>query len=187
MFKGEKLHPAAEADLPVRPDRPADRMLKVNLPPLMGRRDAACDRAAELVAKGFSGNRDELDALRQLARLLDSARADTERIFSILSSPDTITREHRLLAFFTLMSGAVENIRNLLSIGEIFNPKHDAPALALNAARANARWLCAYFAAAAPNLRRYRDYAVKNFSPDYAARYECAYREFAEIYADKQK
>ncbi|MBR6387124.1 MAG: hypothetical protein IKS14_02620, partial [Thermoguttaceae bacterium] len=43
---------------------------------------------------------------------------------------DTITREQRLLAFFTLTSGAVGNIRNLLSLGEIFNPKHDAPALA---------------------------------------------------------
>ena len=183
MFKAGKKNPEKELrDRLTRPDRPADRLLKANLAPVMGRRDAACDCAWELVKAGLSGKNAAEKNLRRLARLLVSARADTERIFAILSSPDTIAREQRLLIFLTLTAGAVENICNLLFLEE--NADHNAgqAALSARAAEYNSTWLCEYFTIAEPRLRRYRDYALKNFSSDYATRYQRAYDSFSKIF-----
>ena len=173
-------------------NHPADWLLKVNLPPLMGRRDAAFDIADRLICHGdfascSSGIR--FAAYWKISRLLKRVCADSRQILLMLNSPDTRNRERRMLAhcsmldsigaslanFFELRNMAMNDIyrdaMNTMSeeetrrVSDSFNSvEHDL--------------LCRMqesFNRSHPRVVRYRTYAGKNFSAGNAERYRRAY------------
>ena len=181
--------------------RKIDPVLKVNLAPLMGRRDAAFDQAAE----GIGSDVFSLPAEKRLAvygritHLLALALEDCDQIISGLSSQDTISREKLLRSFiFTLHASAV-TLGDFAALGDVL--KMDAPeALAeFDANGENPRLaesgkmlvsteenlvdlMRRLFTATHPRLARYRAYAKKSFSPVYAEKYAVSYKSYFDVY-----
>ena len=177
--------------------RCADAMIRMNLPPLMGRRDAAYDCAAELMTSILFSERSSREERRRicprLLLLLESAESDTKAILAMLFSPDTGTRERNQLACIEMFCSA---IRTLYCFAELESRGFDssrsrfhhaaaqnAGLPPLNAAESGvvAR-LHDLFLRSDERIRRYRDYAAKNFSAANAERHARSYRAYSELY-----
>ena len=80
-------------------------VLKLNIAPLMGRRDAAIDQAANFIGTDIftlqEGRR--INHYAHICRLLELAMNDCDQIITGLSSQDTLTREKRLRAFLSML------------------------------------------------------------------------------------
>ena len=72
--------------------RGSGALLRLNLAPLMGRRDAAYDAVTRIAAGPCVFSR-----VAELLKLLWSAERDSVDLLSLLSSPDTIDRERNML------------------------------------------------------------------------------------------
>ena len=121
----EMLRPSAP---PHKPSRSADHLIKMNLPPLLGRRDAAYDCVSTLIADQELFARDE--AWRQkhygiIAGLLESAAEDTKSILRTLSSPDTASREQDLYDLIALFRDIVQVLEDFTRLGSaVLNEEH---------------------------------------------------------------
>ena len=88
-----------------------DFLTKVNLPSMMGRRDAAYDAARKLAEMDIFAQNEKIQSniCLNMMGILDLAIQDTGAIINILSNPDTVSREEQYLFL-------QQNIRNLLGI-----------------------------------------------------------------------
>ena len=87
-----------------------DYLVKMNLPPLLGRRNAIFSQAARLL-KGDLFAIPDLERqtiLNSCVNLLDEAINNTEAIIMTLSNADTAAREHQLHTFFVMVRDLVE-------------------------------------------------------------------------------
>lgn len=181
-------------------DRPADFLVKMNLPPLMGRRDAAGDRIGGMIKEDLFtwSEQKRIVHYRDIGALLDSMIVDTQFILSTLSSPDTESREKRLLAYFTTLreiSGLLEDLcrielkifRNLAESTCGLIPENnvgDDGEQTMNESEiALVNQFRELYDAAAPKLARYRGYAAKSFSKQNADRYHKAYEEYSSLFS----
>ena len=172
--------------------RPADWLLKVNLPPLMGRRDAAFDIANALICSGdfascSSGIR--FAAYWKISRLLKQVCADSRRILLMLNSPDTRERERRMLAHCAMLDSIGASLANFfelrnMTMNDIFreamNTMDEEEARRVTASYGSVEHdlLCRMqesFNRSHSRVVRYRTYAGKNFSTGNAERYRRAY------------
>ena len=198
----ELLRPSAT---PVRQSgRRIDHLVKQNLPPLMGRRDAAYDQATDLLESDLF-SRDETGRRQlygRLCELFDRAVEDTEAILITLASPDTETREKRQLSFFILLRSISIVLDDLSGLEkELFSGEN--PTLTdlaihqseeatlrgekmLSEAEINVvNQLRFYCESARPKMERYREYTSKSFSKLYASRYQKAYEAYQRIYREE--
>ena len=182
----------------VRNPAEADYLVKMNLPPLLGRRDAACEYILELLTESIKELplAARLEFYRMLLALLEYAIVDTEAVGKILASAETSARERRILAFLATLRdllGAAcalaeaESALSEESAGlEYFLGKRsrlnryaasgrDAEMRSLNLALDIA-------VAASAKLGLYRDYTRKSFSTSNAQRYHEAFSEFQASY-----
>jgi len=194
---GDGLSPGA-----LRHDgRKIDPVLKVNLSPLMGRRDAAYDRVADAIGSeilSLSGDRRQA-VYNRISRLLATALEDCDMIISGLSSQDTIQREKHLRSFIFTLRAAAVTLENFTALGDLlktdareaiaeFDAQQEKLRLAqseklLGSAEENLVDLMQrLFASTHPRLARYREYAKKSFSPVYAEKYAVAYKSCFEVY-----
>ena len=98
------MTPKRPRPLAVRTER-TDPQIKINLPPLMGRRNARFARLGECLAPRF-GNLSAADRrrrCREVEDLIALTEADTRLLRQMLNSPDTRRREEWLLAFLSLL------------------------------------------------------------------------------------
>ena len=97
-----------------------DYLVKMNLPPLLGRRNAIFSQAARLL-KGDLFAIPDLERqtiLNSCVNLLDEAINNTEAIIMTLSNADTAAREHPLHTFFVLVRDLVESAAKLTTFGD---------------------------------------------------------------------
>ncbi len=189
-----------------RSDRHIDHLVKLNLPPLMGRRDAAYDRASRLLELDLF-SRDETrrrQVYDRISALFHRAVEDTGSILITLTSPDTESREKRQLAFFTLLRNTAQMLDDFTCLEqELFNGGN--PALTdlavyqseesmlrgekmLSEAEINlVNQLRFYCESARPKMDRYREYTAKSFSKIYASRYQKAYDSYTRIYEELEQ
>ena len=179
----------------------SDFLVKMNLPPLMGRRDAAYDRAGELIAEDLFSRDEEFRgrSYRQLLVLFDSAIRDTRSILITLSSPDTESREHQLLTLLTALRSAAESLTRLISdqhgllsgspassslLYKSQQPEQfDRDERLLNECEINlVHRIRRHFSYANAKIVRYREYTGKSFSKAYADRYRRAFEEYSRYY-----
>ena len=82
----------------------------VNIPPLLGRRDAACEYLREMLKSDLKEQPldQRLVSYRNMLEVLEYAIIDTERVKMTLASAETAGRENRLHSFLAI-------IRDLLS------------------------------------------------------------------------
>lgn len=158
----------------------ADQRLKRNLPPCMGRRDAALDRirvSEDIFARPAAERHAEY---RRLAALAASAIADTRAILRMLSSPDTRRREGRLE---TILRIEQEMIDALLSTAQVQvllaerRPEGCSSDTDSGVSRCESMILNEFreiLVAVRPQIDRYRGYTDKSFSPVNLERYRKA-------------
>ncbi|MGN0848601.1 MAG: hypothetical protein ACI4OV_02790, partial [Victivallaceae bacterium] len=97
-----------------------DYLVKMNLPPLLGRRNAIFSQAARLL-KGDLFAIPDLERqtiLNSCVNLLDEAINNTEAIIMTLSNADTAAREHQLHTFFVMVRDLVESAAKLTTFGD---------------------------------------------------------------------
>ncbi|MBQ7207083.1 MAG: hypothetical protein IJS01_04730 [Lentisphaeria bacterium] len=181
--------------------RKIDPVLKVNLAPLMGRRDAAFDQAAESIGSDvFSLSAEKrLAVYGRITRLLALALEDCDQIISGLSSQDTISREKLLRSFISTLHASAVTLGDFSALGGMlgtdarkalaeFDANGENPRLAesekmLGSTEENLVDLMRrLFTATHPRLARYRAYARQSFSPVYAEKYAVSYKSYSDVY-----
>ena len=170
--------------------RPADWLLKMNLPPLLGRRDAAFDIAEKLICEGdFANCPSRFEAYWKISGLLKQVCRDSRQILLMLSNPDTRERERRMLAFGVMLETLGASLASFFELHEMISKEIFRDAMtAMN--EDEARQVVASFNGEEADLLvqmqesfkrshwrivRYRTYAGKSFSAGNAERYRRAY------------
>lgn len=181
--------------------RKIDPVLKVNLAPLMGRRDAAFDRAAGAIGSGIlamPGERRHA-VYDRISQLLTLAVQDCDMIISGLSSQDTILREKHLRSFIFTLRAAAATLGDFTTLGSLLKTDAQKAIAEFDAQQEKLRLaqseklldsteenlldlMCRLFASTHPRMARYREYAKKSFSTVYAEKYTVAYRSYFEVY-----
>ena len=152
-------------------------LLRRNLAPVMGRRDATYDAVAAFAAGPCVFSR-----VTALLSMLRSAEKDSCDLLTMLSSPGTIEREQNML----------EHIRELIRLLQILDSwntsrkqsdlesagasKQEDPVVMTVVSR-----LSSLIRHERPSLERYRAYAAKNASPSYAEHYNKSYTFYIGI------
>ncbi len=185
--------------------RHAGALVRVNLPPLMGLRDAALAGAEKLLS--LCGNDPGCDTLfeiaQPLAEMFHDAADACGKIIGMFNNPDTRARETRLLNFVTTLadiSGALADcsvlsrrMTNAVTTDAAGDAEFDSAYLTrLNdrmdtIGKALFAQLGDAFVRYHERIVRYRSYAVKNLSRENAERYNLAYGNAAGKYRDVMK
>ena len=196
----ELLRPSAT---PVRQSgRRIDHLVKQNLPPLMGRRDAAYDQATELLESDLF-SRDETGRRQlygRLCELFDRAVEDTEAILITLTSPDTETRERRQLNYWELLRQVISTLEALNGLtGKLFHAPADENCCLLVQPGGNlsrderqlgeseislVNQFRELFESGRQQMLRYREYTAKSFSKSNAERYQKSYQEYHRFFRE---
>ncbi|MDD3154821.1 MAG: hypothetical protein PHS41_08130 [Victivallaceae bacterium] len=180
---------------------PVDSLVKMNLAPLMGRRDAAYDQAEKLAFTDLFvlSDKQREAMLCRIGDLIGRAIGDTRNILVTLSSPDTLSRERKLLSLLETQCRLIDAIyascmtdqsigetrEVILSLagGETLQSMVNYENLLADNEVQLLNFLRELFSASRNNLVRYREYASKSFSKGYAARYNSARDEYGRIFA----
>ena len=165
-----------------------DLLTKVNLPSMMGRRDAAYDAAFKLSRMDiFSKDENAQSKIcLNMMGILDLCIQDTNAIINILSSPDTVSREEQYLFL-------QQNIRNLLGIWARMirakeymqsgtqkdDPLRREEKMLENFEISLVNRIKFIFEDAQSRVLRYRGYMTKSFSKPYAERYNKSFTEYS--------
>lgn len=180
--------------------RQASYLLRVNLAPRMGRRDAALDRAEQLIlSPDFDPENDTLrvEYLAAITRLLGEAERDTLEMLRLYTSPDTARRERWMGRFLLQLHSLTQSLfyfyemeQEVLSgrtgsRSELLPAPGGTPAEKLFGVSAQAMLaeLRRDLEHARKSVRRYRNYMTKNFSAENAERYQKSFRSYLKIYA----
>ena len=170
--------------------RPADWLLKVNLPPLLGRRDAAFDIAERLICEGnFANCPTRIEAYWTISALLKQVCQDSRQILLMLSSPDTRERERRMLALSVMLDTLGASLANFFELRDMMNKDTFRDAMSTMDEAETVRVVASFNGVEADLLSRmqgcfershwrvvrYRTYANKSFSAENAERYRRAY------------
>lgn len=157
-----------------------DPLVRINLPPLLGRRDAALDMVERLCAVDIFAMSEE-DLRRHCEEIIQWAHQcdrNSNTIVFMFSSPDTRERECRLLKHVNVINQLALSIEMLLSIPNAVNA--DDIAL-LNRNRVwelaipiyNELRMCVENGK--HRLARYREYVANSLSAENGDRYRLAY------------
>lgn len=170
--------------------RPADWLLKMNLPPLLGRRDAAFDIAEKLICEGdFAGCPSRFEAYWKISGLLKRVCLDSRQILLMLSNPDTRERERRMLALSVMLDTLGASLANFFELREMVNKEIFRDAMSTMNEDESKRIVASFnveekdllgqmqesFKRSHWRVVRYRTYAGKSFSSGNAERYRKAY------------
>lgn len=93
-----------------------DYLVKMNIAPLMGRRDAAYDRVETLLADELFTNSDieRKKIYDKVEKLLDTVLKDTQDILVALDSEERIEQEKSFVCFLELLYSIIEAAGNLV-------------------------------------------------------------------------
>ena len=181
----------------------ADYLVKMNIPPLLGRRDAACDFLRELLKHELKELplRERLESYRNMLEVLEYAIIDTERVKVTLASAETAGRENRLHAFLLVMRDLLSSACAMAEANEAFVGENPELGYFLGKSNRMARYAASgrdaemrslnlaldLSVAATAKYQVYCDYNRKSFSSANGARYQDAFdlysQRFRKIYA----
>ena len=197
----EMIRPSAP---PHKPPRNADHLVKLNFPPLLGRRDAAYDHVCMLIGNEELFGRDEAWRRKHYSTikgLLESAADDTRAILQTLSSPDTARREQELYDLITLLLDIVGCLGEFVRVGNMVLADTSPAATHFgirysDTDRARGERLLSEVEISSvsqlrvcctrglPKIARYREYTVKNLSKSNLSRYRKSYEAYAGIFRE---
>ena len=180
--------------------RHAGRLVRINLPPLMGQRDAALDWAEKILAGNDNGQLIASDTAAAIAVMYADAERDCIKIIGMFNNPDTIARESRLLNNVRILAELASALADFYRLQCHMTAAVEADAagtaesnrIYVDALDARMHRIAAELSAQLGDARnryrqriaRYRDYAVKNLSPENADRYRSAYDAVSARYSE---
>ncbi|MFA6104886.1 MAG: hypothetical protein WCV67_20995 [Victivallaceae bacterium] len=205
-FHSEVLAKVKKTIRQMAPSRPrrqsADYLVLMNIPPLMGRRDAAYDRAEQLLNNNLFANRDQerKEIYLKAVSMLEIAIRDTEAIVTALYQDDKGFKETKFLRYLAVLKNTVQAANDLVEhelslfkeedmlsefIGnditgqlrktdEIFGESEMSIAQCVSELQTISR----------SQITRYREYSKKSFSRHNLERYSKAFNEFSRIYTE---
>ena len=182
----------------------ADYLVKMNIPPLLGRRDAACEFLRELLQPELKELplAQRLESYRNMLNVLEYAIIDTERVKMTLASAETAGRENRLLAFMQVLRDLLSSACAMAEAGEAFEGESPDLGYFLGKSSRMARYAASgrdaemrslnlaldLSVAAGTKYQMYCDYNRKSFSSANGERYkeafELYYQRFHKICAE---
>ena len=152
-------------------------LLRLNLAPIMGRRDAAYDAVAEYAAVSVAAEK-----AGELLDILNVAERDSADLLGLLSSPDTIEREQHIFRHIrelVQLLQVLESWRNFeVSSGSEFDGQ------VRNSVSAR---IAGELKKVVSSLELYRYYAAKSASASYAEHYKKSYSFYLDIYKSRLK
>lgn len=177
-----------------------DFLVKMNLPPLLGRRNAIYAQAVRLLKSDMFSipDMERASILNSCVNLLDEAINNTEAIIITLSHADTTAREKQFLAFMEMLRDLTDSASRLTSIGD--NLERDGRAMTKFIVSTFSKSLNRHkskFSScelhivnsaqdlaqkAAPAIERYWEYTVSSFNQNNAQRYQHAFERTTAIY-----
>ena len=184
----------------VQLQRNGDFLVKQNLAPLMGRRDAAYESAYKLSQLDiFSYDNDkQAEICAALKNCLESSIQDTETILNMLSSPDTVKRENNYLILLSAINRLLSVWVELILAREHWRENADSLShwsdnASLSVLRLDEEMLgdCEIavvnrvrniFEGSHKGILRYRSYMTKSFSGNYLERYTKSFSHNVERY-----
>lgn len=182
-----------------------DFLTKVNLPSMMGRRDAAYDAALKFSDRDIFSLDEAVQTkiCLNMMGLLDLSIQDTNAILNILSNPDTVSREEQylflqqnirnLLGIWARMSRAKEYMHSNNSVKSFYSSNSGTSSLMQeedmldNFEIALVNRIKFIFQDAQSRILRYRGYMTKSFSKSYAERYTKSFTEYSKSLAEYSK
>ena len=171
----------------------AGALIRRNLPPLMGRRDAVLDAAEALIRVAKTDPDIHRGTLfSYLNALFAAADSNTARLSGMFNNQDTVARDQRLalhIGILAKLAASLDDFRALeVRMQKAAALYADDPGNEFDAectGRINTRLstiehnlleqLCEYFDRVQARIARYRQYAVKNFSKEYLDCYQKSY------------
>ncbi len=177
----------------------ADYLVKMNLPPLLGRRDAVYERFTQQFSLQLLEQEphQRFESYRGLLELLNSAVRDTDAVVVTLSNADTSLRERRLLNYFELLAETLTAAAQLVCFenrmltreesldGFLAGDRTGKLKRRVNVFQDSEKKIVTCVAdlieMAEDSIRRHRDYTRKNFNAHNAARYHRAFADFSGI------
>lgn len=172
--------------------RRAGALVRINLAPLMARRDAVLDAAEVLLEAVRNDQAPVLTAYHYLSELFASADRNTRRVSGMFNNPDTVAREQRLAMHIGILAKLAASLDEFFALksrmqeaaafyaddpgNEFKQDCTDQINIRLSVVESNLfEQLCDYFDRIRARIARYRQYAVKNFSKDNLECYQKSY------------
>lgn len=187
----------------VRSAAEADYLVKMNIPPLLGRRDAACEYLQELLQPGLKemSLESRLNLYRQMLEMLEYAIIDTESVKKTLASAETAGREHRLLTFLATLRDLLSAACAMAEVTEALTQDNQDLGYFLGKAGKMARYAASsrdsemrslnlaldLSVAATARFLVYRDYNRQSFSATNGKRYKEAFDLYNKSFRSKYK
>ena len=188
----------------VRNASEADYLVKMNIPPLLGRRDAACEFLRELLKHDLKELplKKRLTCYRNMLEVLEYAIIDTERVKMTLASAETAGREGRLHAFLVIMRDLLSSAFAMAEANVSFSEENPDLGYFLGKSGRMSRYAASgrdvemrslnivldLSVAASAKFEVYRDYNRKSFSSANSERYneafELYFQRFRKIYEE---
>lgn len=186
----------------IRSVRNADMLLKMNIAPIMARRDASLDIAEALVLNGRLeqlGGCDRRDGYWQIVKHLQQAAESSAELLMLFNSPDTRRREQLFLEHLQMLHSLGVSLANFFELRGMMlcNEKKNDSAEVIKTMDENetARistmitgvehdlftQLNDCFQHSRHKVIRYRGYVEKSFSMENARRYKLSYCGYVRV------
>ncbi|MFA7231503.1 MAG: hypothetical protein WC071_09560 [Victivallaceae bacterium] len=180
-----------------------NHLVKLNLPPLIGRRDAAYDQVEQLLRDNLFAHPDaeRKEIYSEAVTLLEIAIKDSEYIVITLNSDESGSREKRLLSYLELLRNIVKAAAELVAyelslfqdetnlhkfIGDSISGQLRKTDLVFSESEMSiAQNISDLLETSRPQISRYREYAIKSFGQHNAARYHRAFEEYNKLYQEQ--
>ena len=180
----------------VRNASEADYLVKMNIPPLLGRRDAACEFLREMLHHDLKELPldDRLKCYRNMLEILEYALVDTESVQMTLASAETAGREKRLLTFLSVMRDLLSSACAMAEANVAFSGEDPELGYFLGKSGRMGRYAASgrdaemrslnlaldLSVAASAKFEVYCDYNRKSFSDDNSKRYHEAFELYGQ-------
>ena len=180
----------------VRNASEADYLVRMNIPPLLGRRDAACEFLREMLKHDLKELplKNRLASYRNMLEVLEYAIIDTERVKMTLASAETSGRENRLYTFLVIMRDLLSSAFAMAEANVSFSEENPDLAYFLGKSGRMSRYAASgrdaemrslnlaldLSVAASTKFEVYCDYNRKSFSAANSERYNEAFELYSQ-------
>jgi len=180
----------------------ADYLVLMNIPPLMGRRDAAYDRAEQLLGDNLLSHHDQerKEIYLKAVAMLEITIRDTEAIVTALYQDDKGFKETKFLRYLVVLKNTVQAANDLVEhelslfkeedmlsefIGnDISGQLRKTDEIFSESEMSIAQCVAELQTISRAQITRYREYSKKSFSRRNLERYNKAFSEFSRIYGE---
>ncbi|QSH41186.1 hypothetical protein P0136_09345 [Lentisphaerota bacterium ZTH] len=180
-----------------------DYLVRMNIPPLMGRRDAAYDCVETILSGSLFSHQDNerKEIYNEAVKLLDISIKDTQAILTALGTEEKSDRENRYLSYLKLLRNITHAAGDMVDYEvSIFNEeKNINQFIGGNIATQLRRMeeiigesemmivqnISELLEAAHPQINKFREVARRSFNRHNGARYKKAFMEFKDILSEE--